>query len=251
VATYLGWGEITVHRYETCAIPDSVHNDLLLLLQDEEAMHKFVAGHTDRLSERDKQSVEAAIAGRVREVNERALRAHLLALIDSRSMAERGNRHFDFERLEHMIVFFAERLRPSRTKLNKLLWYADFLAFKRQSISLSGAPYLRFQYGPVPEHYERLVAEVVSDGLVTEVVDEGGESLHVGQRPAAHLETRVGFDASLFSAEERAVLEAVRDRFANLGAAQMRDISHEERAWRETPENQVIPYVFATDLSLA
>jgi hypothetical protein len=168
VATYLGWGEITVHRYETCAIPDSVHNDLLLLLQDEEAMHKFVAGHTDRLSERDKQSVEAAIAGRVREVNERALRAHLLALIDSRSMAERGNRHFDFERLEHMIVFFAERLRPSRTKLNKLLWYADFLAFKRQSISLSGAPYLRFQYGPVPEHYERLVAEVVSDGLVTE-----------------------------------------------------------------------------------
>jgi uncharacterized phage-associated protein len=150
-----------------------------------------------------------------------------------------------------MIVFFVERLRPSRTKLNKLLWYADFLAFKRQSVSLSGTPYLRFQYGPVPEQYERLVAEVVSDGLVTEVADEGGESQQAGQRPAAHLETRIRFDASMFSAEERAVLETVRERFADLGAAQIRDISHEERAWRETPEKQLIPYALAADLSLA
>lgn len=248
----LGWGEITVHRYETGAIPDGVHNDLLLLLQDEEAMHKFVARHEDRLSERDRQVVDAAITGRAREMNEFALRTHLRALIESRSMADRGNRRFDFERLEQMIVFFVERLRPSRTKLNKLLWYADFLAFKRHSVSLSGTPYLRFQYGPVPEQYERLVAEVVSDGLVTEVADEAGaERQQAGQRPAAHLETRIRFGASMFSVEERAVLEAVRERFADLGAAQIRDISHEERAWRETPEKQVIPYALAADLSLA
>ncbi|MDB5058166.1 MAG: hypothetical protein JWO59_1638, partial [Chloroflexi bacterium] len=219
---------------------------------DEEAMHKFIARHSDRLSARDRQRLDAAIAGRAREVNELALHTHLLALIESRSMAERGNRHFDFERLAHMIVFFAERLRPSRTKLNKLLWYADFLAFKRQSVSLSGTPYLRFQYGPVPEQYERLVAEVVSEGLVTEVADDAtAESQQVGQRPAAHLETCIRFDASMFSAEELAVLEAVRERFADLGAAQIRDISHEERAWRETPEKQVIPYALAADLSLA
>jgi len=40
-ARLLGWGEVTVHRYESGAIQDSVHNDLLLLIRGLEDFKKY------------------------------------------------------------------------------------------------------------------------------------------------------------------------------------------------------------------
>ena len=55
----LDWGDVTIHRYETGAMPDSVHNDLLLLLQDEAVMRKYIEAHKDRISEREQQQLHA------------------------------------------------------------------------------------------------------------------------------------------------------------------------------------------------
>jgi len=40
-ARLLGWGEVTIHRYESGAIQDSVHNDLLLLIRGLEDFKKY------------------------------------------------------------------------------------------------------------------------------------------------------------------------------------------------------------------
>jgi hypothetical protein len=44
-----------------------------------------------------------------------------------------------------------------KTKLMKLLWYADFLIFKKYKRSISGAPYWHKEFGPVPVEHDTVL----------------------------------------------------------------------------------------------
>lgn len=70
---FLGWGEITIHRYESGAIQDIVHNETLVLLKDSpENMLKIFELNRSNLSTREQQKVgeriKALIGGNKREV---------------------------------------------------------------------------------------------------------------------------------------------------------------------------------------
>lgn len=58
-ARLLGWGEITIHRYESGAIQDDVHNDVLALIKDVDDFKK--------LFESKKNNIEPALARKVEE----------------------------------------------------------------------------------------------------------------------------------------------------------------------------------------
>lgn len=244
----LGWGEVTIHRYETGALPDLAHNSLLRLLQDEGIMIGFLEQQQDRLTVADKRHIADATEGRMPAIGTAAIRRGVRQVLEARSPLQRGNQRFSFDRFAHMVVYFAGRGAPARTKLNKLLWYADFLAFKRLTVSLSGVPYLRFPYGPVPERYLLLFAEVESEGLATceSVVWEGPTDSVEGTQYHA----LVSFNEDLFTPRELAVLATVHDHFSSKNAREIADISHRERAWLETPDRDVIAYTFAAHLSL-
>lgn len=62
-----------------------------------------------------------------------------------------GFRKPSFERLSEMVVFFSHTLPSYKTKMNKLLFYADFLAFRESGLSISVATCKAIPYGPVPE----------------------------------------------------------------------------------------------------
>ena len=69
-----------------------------------------------------------------------------------------------------------------------MLFYADFLHFKENTVSISGAPYLAFPRGPVPQHYDWLMEEMEENGdlLVEEVGGDhwGGEKLIAQRQPS-------------------------------------------------------------------
>jgi len=239
----LGWGDVTVHRYETGALPDMAHNALLEALQDEETLYRFIERRLDALSSLDQRKVRAMINQRRPEMAAASVRRGLELFVDTHSAAERGHRPFDLERVGQMIVYFVSHGRVTKTKLLKMLWYADFLCFKRSSVSLSGLAYVRLPFGPVPDQYDLLLFEVEQEGFMKS---------HVWQSASyagTDYEQLVPFDASLFGPHEIAVLEAVQKRLANLNATETANLSHQEAAWRETPELRVIPYSTAQTLS--
>ena len=53
------------------------------------------------------------------------------------------------------------------TKLNKLLFYVDFLFYKHNAVSFTGAAYRRLQYGPVPAEYSVLREWLEMDDLIS------------------------------------------------------------------------------------
>jgi len=62
-------------------------------------------------------------------------------------------RNVDFEqfkRLVHYICSVADQDQLGAIKLNKILWFADAMAFARDGQSITAATYMKQKFGPVP-----------------------------------------------------------------------------------------------------
>jgi hypothetical protein len=67
-----------------------------------------------------------------------------------------GYRVPDLKKVAYVIQFFANKVRPYKTKLNKLLFYADFKHFCKTGLGITGLTYTAIQHGPVPNNYNTI-----------------------------------------------------------------------------------------------
>src|SRR3982750_3214546 len=92
-----------------------------------------------------------------RTVKEDALREAM----EAESNVFTGFRPFSMDKLGAMALYIAEKGKDIyKTKLNKLLFYSDFINFYLHGRSISGAKYIHVPFGPVPEQYGRVLAEL-------------------------------------------------------------------------------------------
>jgi putative zinc finger/helix-turn-helix YgiT family protein len=250
----LGWGEVTIHRYESGAIPDEAHNNVLLALQDEVTMHHFIETQTAQraadLSELDRRKIRKASRQRAALVALAEIEHGLRHLLDRYSPTERGHHEFSLKRFGQMVIFFIQPQMQSRVKLLKDLFYADFLAFKRLGHSLSGAVYLKYPHGPVPAEYQRLLGALEGIGLIE--VEASDYLATEGWRTRYDYKACVDFDAALFTAPEREVLQTVYLELCDKNASQASAMSHQETAWKKTKDWEIISYEkYARELSVA
>jgi hypothetical protein len=69
-----------------------------------------------------------------------------------------GHRVSSFEKLAAMTAYIARHGRHVyKTKLNKLLFYSDFVNYHLNGVSISGARYVHLPFGPVPDRYEQML----------------------------------------------------------------------------------------------
>lgn len=52
------------------------------------------------------------------------------------------------------------------TKLNKVLWHSDVLAYKERGQVITGEKYIKHQYGPFSPHLEEAVSELVQEKAI-------------------------------------------------------------------------------------
>jgi hypothetical protein len=72
---------------------------------------------------------------------------------------------FEREKFKALVHYISSRCEddPSRlgaVKLNKILWYAEIGKFVRTGTALTGARYIKRQFGPVPADIQEIVAEL-------------------------------------------------------------------------------------------
>jgi len=233
-ARLLGWGEITLARYETGSLQSDSHDAALRLAEDPDTVRRLLEINGDRLTEQQRQTVIA----RLNELSA----DHEGVLV--REDAARYGQSPEVAKLGEMMVFFAGLPRMWRTKLNKLLFYADFLHAKRHGAPISGARYIHMQYGPVPADFYSLQATLVDGASLDEVIAEEGDcagTIFVARRPA---------DLGSFGTEEVATLRFVAGYFEDWPATQITEYSHAEPAWRETRDRETIPLSYARSLRL-
>lgn len=150
---------------------------------------------------------------------------------------------YDEERFAEVVLYVAKRLEADpaggATKLNKILYFADFAHQRGHARPITSAEYQRLEWGPAPR---RIVA--VRDKLV----ERGDAALRVdtyfGHRQDRIVPLREP-EVSSLGAEELETLDQVIQVLWGKTATELSQCSHEDMAWQLVGTGQTIPYEFA------
>lgn len=236
----LGLGDITLSRYENGSLQDEVHDNLLRLAMQPQNLSRLIAENPHALPEKKKAEVMKIINAA----------SPLFQCIQSvmggdRPNIENGFKTLDLYKVTQVIKFFCHNREVFKTKLLKLLFYVDFIAFKVAHRSVTGLKYARLPHGPVPDNFNLILGAVLqSDDALQAVPRE------IGQYNGEVFLSFTPPDLSVFSEEERKVMAGVNKQFDLYTSRDISSLSHNEKGYRETPHARLIPYSYAEHLEL-
>jgi transcriptional regulator with XRE-family HTH domain/uncharacterized phage-associated protein len=167
-------------------------------------------------------------------------------LTDLRPGAYTGFVTPDLSKVIELVVFFAGKMNVLKTKLNKLLFYADFIHYRNTGFGITGLSYRAIQWGPVPANYESIYEYAASRHFI-EILYQEFDSGKCGEQFLPGPEH--SFNPSLFTNAELQTAQYVIDKFRNTSTKEIITISHQERGWIENIDKKnKISYDFAFDL---
>lgn len=158
-----------------------------------------------------------------------------------------GYRVPNIDKFKEMIIFFTERLKPWKTKLNKLLFYSDFENYRRTGFSMSGMQYKAIPLGPVPNNFQGIY-EYFANNDDFDIIETTFSDGHCGEQfmPNSSKNT---FNYSLFSTAELAVLEGIASKFKHTSIKDIIELSHKEKGWLDNQaEKKSIDYKYSFEL---
>ncbi|QUL99296.1 MAG: DUF4065 domain-containing protein [Candidatus Fermentithermobacillus carboniphilus] len=249
LARALGWGLVTIHRYENGALQDESHDRILReIASDPSVLLKKLEYNKHRFSEDEWKRLYSQIASTVLKSETQSLVAvyeQLQTIAYSIDPVSRGFRAFDFQKVGEIVAWIAGEVgRLYKTKLAKLLWLADFTHFSLEGTSITGLAYVRMPYGPAPDKFQVLLSLLQETGCVDIVTQELGEYSGDLIRPNKTP------DLGGLSASEKAVLNAVVRRFGSSTSKELSDLSHGEVLWQSRPDGATLPYTEADQVSV-
>lgn len=239
LARILGWGLATLSRYENGAIQDEAHDRALRMVMRPQTLLAELSERPANLTPARLEQVLERL--RRRPYRQAACEAHIRDYVGALAPdLSSGYRAFAPSRFKAMVLHFCKSPGVPRTKLNKLLWYADFLAFRQNTTSISGARYAHLPHGPAPDDYDTLFAWLTGPegALRLEEVSSGTldwEVLVANEAP----------DYGQFSNSELALLAQVAERFKDATAREVSNLSHKEPGYEHTRDGEIISYAFA------
>jgi hypothetical protein len=147
----------------------------------------------------------------------------------------------DEKKLAELILYISQKCADDpcfgATKLNKILYFSDFLHYGNHGKPITGVEYQKLPYGPAPR---RLIP--VRDALIAS--GELGIQV-VGLRNGGTQKKPVNLrepDLSKFSGTEIAQVDSVIDCFSGTNTDKISELSHRMIGWQVVEENETIPY---------
>lgn len=147
---------------------------------------------------------------------------------------------FDARKFAELLLFFSKSSEDDRffgsTKLNKMLFVADFFAYGYFGSPITGATYFHLDHGPAPRELLPIRDRLQEEGRL----ELREQELFIGtqKRPVA-LDNP---DTSVFSEDELELANSVLEQFENVAAGSARDWSHTVMGWMLTEDREEIPY---------
>jgi len=156
-----------------------------------------------------------------------------------------GGRELDTSRLKALALHLSRSSAKDEgfgmVKLNKLLYRADFEAYRRLGHSLTGETYEKQEWGPVARHLPIMLDELRDDGwLAWQFIPRGPYTRKVPT--PKHLEDHPGI-SEVLNEDELQIVEDTLKELARHGGKSVSVWSHEESAgWRVSEIGEAIPY---------
>lgn len=216
------------------------------MLQKPENMVEILEIKEEELSSREVDNIKAALAKlNSLEAKSTEILGNFSEYLCIKPDRFSGFKEFDFNKFMMMVSYFAENIKGNlyKTKLFKLLWYADMYFFKEYTVSISGMNYVHFQYGPVPREYSFLLGLMEKLGAISIVEAEnsyGSGDVIMAREDYVHVGNLTG--------DELQILDKVIEKFGSMSAAQISNQSHKEKGYIKTANMDLISYTYAMDM---
>jgi len=241
-AALLGFGVATLNRYENGVDPTAAHAELIFSLRDPIALARLLKDKEEVLGDEIHKRLLQHAA--VRAAGTGLARIEEL-LSQEKDSTLNGGRTFSPDRFKQLVLLFTQS-GEWKTKLNKLLFYADFLSFKQLKKSLTGTKYVVGYYGPIPNNHEFLYASLLESGALRAQEEFRDNS----DQPVEKLFASEGIKLDAFTPREQEIIRFTIDYFKSMSAKRIADYSHDEEAYRAHSLGQAISYAYAKHLRL-
>ena len=227
----LGFGINQYRMYEDGEVPSVSNARTIIAAREKDVFMTFVEASKSEMNEQEylriKRKVEAADG-------------------DYKSMGQpseyTGFRSMSPDKIANVVRLIITNIGPTFvTKMNKLLFYTDFIHYKNYGYSITGITYRALPYGPVPASWGTLYESLPGIDMEEYVYPSGQSGIR--------LETVKNAD-NILNESELETIKSICSLFSNMSAGEISQTSHLEKGWIDNNETRsVISYQYAFSLN--
>jgi len=249
----LGWGDITIQRYENKAIQDTTYDEVMRRAKiDRLFLFEELKKNKERFSDQRFNEISTFLIGSIKRdqanyLKKEAIKAMYIEYGEPSDF--NGMKILDLNTVEQVLRFFTQFSSDLyKTKLLKLLWYADFYNYKNYGVSVSGLVYMHRQYGAIPLGHNTIL-DAFGDSISVKEEFLGYKNGNQ-EKIAYKIENIKKVEMNKLKPSEIASLEIVNKYFKNMGSKSISDHMHKEDAYKNTLDGNLISYKWAEKLKI-
>ena len=249
LTSILGFGKMTINRYERGGLPTKSQSDYIkLLIENDDKFIEKVKEAYEKNNINDK-TYNKIISKEVKkdisknEIQDN-LRRYLKSVLNRKPDIYNGYKSLDLEKIENIISYIASKVKNlTITSLNKYLWYIDMLSFNKRTVSITGLTYQNQKFGPtiIYKKYDEL--SLLDDKYTREDIEtENGNTTKIISNN--------NFNLDKISSSEKEIIDTIIKLLKNKNVADISEISHREDGWKKTKRFEQISFEYAMNLKL-
>jgi uncharacterized phage-associated protein/DNA-binding transcriptional regulator YiaG len=224
MSAILGFGENQYRLYENGDMPSEANGKVLMSIMNQDVFKAFVENARGQFPEEE----YARLIDKARTWEEGKYPQFMVEYVFStcRRTIFNGFATQSLDRLKNILLFFIEKGNGVFfTKMNKLLFYTDFLSFRLTGKGMTGLCYKAIAHGPVPLHWDRVYS--CYNDINQEIVQ------YPDGRAGTKLVSTLSPDKSYFTEDELEMMDYIHQRFKKESPTQISETSHQEDAWKK------------------
>ena len=245
----LGFGKMTINRYERGGVPTKSQSDYIKLLIDND--NKFVEKVKEAYKNgniNDKTYEKIVSPNLEYEIGNNDIQDMYRRVIYNSLRLKpnifNGYKTFDLELVENIISYISSKVNNlTITSLNKYLWFIDILSFNQRGVSITGLTYQKQQYGPtiIDQRYKEI--SLLDDKYIrNDYEDESGTKTIITSNK--------NFDLSKLKDSEIEIINKIIKLLKNKNVTDISNMSHEEEGWKKTKKFDEISFEYAMNLNI-
>ncbi len=245
----LGFGKMTINRYERGGVPTKSQSDYIRLLIDNE--DKFIEKVKEAYSKNEitektynkiiSEEIEDNISKKEVQNN---IRRYLRLVLNRKPDIYNGYKTLDLEKIENIISYIASKVKNlTITSLNKYLWYIDMLSFNERTVAITGLTYQNQKFGPtiIEKKYDEI--SLLDDKYKREDIEtETGNTTRIISNNNYNLDK--------ISDSEKEIIDTIIRLLKNKNVTDISEMSHREEGWKKTKRFGKISFEYAMKLNI-
>lgn len=239
----LGIGINQYRLYEQGEVPSISNGRMIRSVMNPKVMLEMIESSKNELSKSDYDKLTSKINYVIAATDTYKFEQYEIRRIynTTRSL-DNGFAPLSLFRLKNIMLYILNRCNDMwYTKMNKILFYIDFISYREHGMAVTGLSYRALDYGPVPDRWDRVYSEFP---------EISQELCKAGDFDGTILRTDTKADTSALSSEELDIIDTVCTNFGQKTAREMSRISHDETAWLKYKEqHERIPLYEAYTIS--